>query len=474
MPSSKGHQPKKGTPADESRGSPRSKAIFRQNSERKYEQERSSINDLLKLKIMQMGPKDRKKILQDIDDHHFLFTGNKGSVHKIRSVEIPVLLMLNGDGKLMITPQALYRSGYKDEPLLDFETKTSNPVHDPACPEEIRGFFWDWWTMWSSLIKFYHPNLDIDSRRLLNPFTTEFADLCTDDTTKTYPLTIVKQLEKCQTVAIPPAGSSAKSFKDNFLRVVNIHRAAKGRGKVLWDGKAFVEESSVAAQQRGSKRSLEEQVASQDPSKKRATGRSIFRMLQEIDDAGEWEEFERFLAENSSSSRKNKTSLDESRRIDVKDETSSDDEHNCLHPIDNIETFDRDDVEQFRNNSPRNSDAGDEDKGSPPDDTELFSQPPDRPDRGNSEGEIQVPAVVEINDSVERIDRHGESNPAQFQGLRQELTKKIENLQGEVENLNENMKSLRMEIQQNNRLLHQLLCGFDSVFRVPPSHLPTS
>ena len=263
--------------------------------------------------------------------------------------------MLNGDGKFMVNSEVLKRSGYKDEPLLHFETKHSNPVRDSTCPKEIQRFFWDWWMMWSSLIKFNHPDLDIDSKRLLNPWTKEFANLCSDDTTETYPPNFVKELEKSPTVAIPPTGASAKTFRDNFLRVVNIHRAAKGRGKVLWDGKAIVEETTVAAEKPRSKRSLEKQVASQAPSKKRVTGPSfgraeIRRMLQEIHDAGGQEELEKFRVERISSSRKDKSSLDESQRIDENHEVSVDDEDEGSRPVDSIENPDPDkDEEPFRN-----------------------------------------------------------------------------------------------------------------------------
>lgn len=406
-------------------------------------------------------------------------------------MEIPVLLMLNGDGKFMINSEVLQRSGYKTEPFLHFETKNSNPVRDWTCPKEIQCFFWDWWVMWSSLIKFYHPDLDIDSKRLLNPWTKEFTNLCSDDTTETYPPKFVEELEKSQTVAIPPVGASARTYRDNFLRVVNIHRAAKGRGKLLWDGKAIVEEITVAAEKSRSRRSPEKQVASQALSKKRVTGLSrgkdqIRRILQEIDDAGDLEELEKFLADRSLVSCKDKSSLDESRRIDENHEMVVDDEDE-----DSIKEEPDSDVdeEQLRDHKRKKMGCDDEDDGSPGG-TNFLPLPTNLGGQGDSKGEIQEPTVffeladgesheddeeflpdVKTDDSIEEIHSMGEPNPAQLHSLQQEFTEEVENLKGK---LDENMESLRKEVHESNRLLHQLLSNLGSVFRFPSSHPPTS
>ena len=78
---------------------------------------------------------------------------------------------------------------------------------------------------------------------------------------------------------------------------------------------------------------------------------------------------------------------------------------------------------------------------------------------------------VETNDLVEEIHSLGESNLAQLQGFRQELTEKIENLKGEF---NEKTESLREEVHESNQLLRQLLSDLGLVFRLPSSRLPTS
>lgn len=79
--SSNGWKPKMGTPVDETRRALQARVKSWQNSQRKFEYERSSMHDLRKLEIMRMSLKGRKDKDQGNDDFNFLFTGTLSQRH---------------------------------------------------------------------------------------------------------------------------------------------------------------------------------------------------------------------------------------------------------------------------------------------------------------------------------------------------------------------------------------------------------